>query len=126
MSGFDNLFDAAITRADGTIRTVMGVSVKVTSGALSGTEFTGVFDDPSETVYPGAGIRVEGSSPSVFVRTSVISLLQRADTLSINGVAYWVDRIGPDDCGSCYVWLGTGSPPMGTRRRQGDVWPSKG
>ncbi|HCC5909394.1 TPA: phage tail protein, partial [Citrobacter freundii] len=22
-----------------------------------------------------------------------------------------------DDCGSCHVWLGTGSPPAATRRR---------
>ncbi len=117
MSGFDNLFDAAISRADKTIRTVMGVTVKVTSGALSGAEFTGVFDDPSEVGNPGAGIRVEGTSPSVFVQTSLVSLLRRPDTLSINGTDYWVDRIGPDDSGSCHLWLGTGHPPAGNRRR---------
>ena len=126
MSDSDNLFNAAISRADCTIRTVMGVIVKVTSGALAGSEFSGVFDDPSEVGYPGTGIRVEGTSPSVFVQTSAVSLLQRPDTLFINGTAYWVDRIGPDDCGSCYIWLGTGSPPIGTRRRQGEAWPSRG
>ncbi|HFS5794217.1 TPA: head-tail joining protein [Citrobacter werkmanii] len=25
--------------------------------------------------------------------------------------------MGPDDCGSCHIWLGTGSPPAATRRR---------
>jgi hypothetical protein len=39
------------------------------------------------------------------------------DTLMINGRAFWVERIGPDDCGSCHIWLGNGSPPAGTRRR---------
>nr|WP_310903386.1 head-tail joining protein [Klebsiella grimontii] len=38
-------------------------------------------------------------------------------TLTINGISYWIDRIGPDDCGSCHLWLGNGQPPAGNRRR---------
>ena len=100
MSGFDNLFDAAISRADKTIRTVMGVTVKVTSGALSGAEFTGVFDDPSEVGYPGAGIRVEGTSPSVFVQTSLVSLLRRpesARTIADPVISGWAPDIPPPE-----------------------------
>ncbi|MCY4883794.1 head-tail joining protein, partial [Salmonella enterica subsp. enterica serovar 1,4,[5],12:i:-] len=46
MADFDNLFDAAITQADDTIRQVMGTSATVTSGAISGVTLSGVFDDP--------------------------------------------------------------------------------
>ncbi|MDM3073893.1 head-tail joining protein [Citrobacter sp. Cf145] len=64
-----------------------------------------------------ARIRVEGTSPSLFVKSATIGQLARLDTLDINGKPFWVDRIGPDDCGSCHIWLGTGSPPAATRRR---------
>ncbi|HBQ68240.1 MAG TPA: phage tail protein, partial [Leclercia adecarboxylata] len=46
MADFDNLFDEAISRADGAIRSVMGAEAKVMSGALSGVTLMGVFDDP--------------------------------------------------------------------------------
>jgi hypothetical protein len=114
---FDNLFDAAITQADDTIRRVMGTSVTVMSGATSGATLSGVFDDPENIGYATPGVRVEGTSPSLFVKSATIGELSRLDTLDINGKLFWVDRIGPDDCGSCHVWLGTGSPPNGTRRR---------
>lgn len=117
MTDFDNLFDSAITQADDTIRRVMGGGVKVTSGALVGVTLSGVFDDPENIGYAAPGIRVEGTSPSLFVKTVTVSQLARLDTLDINGKPFWVDRIGPDDCGSCHVWLSTGSPPAATRRR---------
>lgn len=117
MADFENLFDEAMARADGTIRGVMGVGVTVTSGHLSGVTLNGVFDDPENIGYAGTGVRIEGTSPSIFVETASVSQLQRLDTLVINDQPFWVDRIGPDDCGSCYVWLGSGSPPNGTRRR---------
>ncbi|EET2724170.1 hypothetical protein FJS90_003819 [Escherichia coli] len=69
MADSDNLFDAAIARADETIRGYMGTSATMTSGELSGAVIRGVFDDPENISYAGQGVRVEGSSPSLFVRT---------------------------------------------------------
>lgn len=60
MADFDNLFDAAITQADDTIRQVMGTSARVTSGAISGVTLSGVFDDLENIGYATPGIRVEG------------------------------------------------------------------
>ena len=117
MADFDNLFDEAMSRADGAIRSVMGAEAKVMSGALSGVTLMGVFDDPENIGYASVGIRVEGTSPTLFVETASVQQLERMDTLMINGRAFWVERIGPDDCGSCHIWLGNGSPPAGT---QGD------
>lgn len=117
MSDFENLFDTAITQADNTILQVMGNPATVTSGAISGVVLSGVFDDPENIVYASPGVRIEGTSPSLFVKTATIGQLSRLDTLDINGKPFWVDRIGPDDCGSCYIWLGTGSPPAAGRRR---------
>lgn len=117
MADFDNLFDEAMARADTTIRGVMGVEAKITSGSLSGVTLNGVFDDPENIGYADAGIRIDGTKPSLFVKTSDVRGLERPDTLKVNCRDFWVDRVGPDDCGSCHVWLGTGSPPNGTRRR---------
>lgn len=117
MADFDNLFDEAMSRADSAIRGVMGTEAKVMSGALSGATLVGVFDDPENIGYAGAGIRVEGTSPTLFVETDNVRQLQRMDTLTINGRQFWVERIGPDDCGSCHIWLGNGSPPASSRRR---------
>ncbi|GHK73508.1 hypothetical protein ECZU12_49190 [Escherichia coli] len=63
MADFDNLFDAAIARADETIRGYMGTSATMTSGEQSGAVIRGVFD-PENISYAGQGVRVEGSSPS--------------------------------------------------------------
>lgn len=62
MADFDNLFDAAIARADETIRGYMGTSATITSGEQSGAVIRGVFDDPENISYAGQGVRVEGSS----------------------------------------------------------------
>ncbi|MBC0310802.1 hypothetical protein FSF52_024175, partial [Escherichia coli] len=43
--------------------------------------------------------------------------LQRGDTLTIGEENFWVDRISPDDGGSCHLWLGRGVPPAVNRRR---------
>ena len=117
MTVFDNVFDAAISRADETIRSTMGTVALITSGGLSGLSISGVFDDPENIGYAVPGMRVEGTSPSFFVKSTDASELQRLDTLTINGISYWIDRIGPDDCGSCHLWLGNGQPPAGNRRR---------
>jgi len=116
VADFDNIFDTAMARADDTVRSTMGSDAFVTSGAQQGDILKGVFDDPGNIGYAGAGIRVEGSSPSFFVKTSSLHGLLRLDTLSINSQQYWVDRIGPDDCGSCHIWLGSGEPPATSRR----------
>jgi hypothetical protein len=60
MADFDNLFDEAMSRADGAIRIVMGAEAKVTSGALSGITLVGVFDDPENIGYaaPGSVLKV--------------------------------------------------------------------
>ena len=106
MADFDNLFDAAIARADETIRGYMGTSATITSGEQSGAVIRGVFDDPENISYAGQGVRVEGSSPSLFVRTDEVRQLRRGDTLTIGEENFWVDRVSPDDGGSCHLWLG--------------------
>ncbi|HGG6549933.1 TPA: head-tail joining protein [Salmonella enterica subsp. enterica serovar Muenchen] len=118
MSQIDNLFDAAMSRADDDILDVMGTAVQVTSGALAGVTLTGIFDDPESVSYAAGGIRVEGVSPSVFVKSVAARQLKRADTLIIDGRSYWVDRMGTEDgSGSRHIWLGAGDPPQDTRRR---------
>lgn len=117
MTDFDNIFDAAISRADETIRSTMGTVALISSGELTGRSISGVFDDPENIGYAAPGVRVEGTSPSFFIKSVYASALLRLDTLTINGICYWIDRIGPDDCGSCHLWLGTGHPPVGNRRR---------
>ncbi|EFM9346257.1 phage tail protein, partial [Escherichia coli] len=97
MADFDNLFDAAIARADETIRGYMGTSATMTSGEQSGAVIRGVFDDPENISYAGQGVRVEGSSPSLFVRTDDVRQLRRGDTLTIGEENFWVDRVTPDD-----------------------------
>lgn len=59
MADFDNLFDAAIARADETIRGYMGTSATITSGEQSGAVIRGVFDDPENISYAGQGVRVK-------------------------------------------------------------------
>ena len=117
VADFDNLFDAAIARADETIRGYMGTSATITSGEQSGAVIRGVFDDPENISYAGQGVRVEGSSPSLFVRTDDVRQLRRGDTLTIGEENFWVDRVTPDDGGSCHLWLGRGVPPAVNRRR---------
>lgn len=93
MADSDNLFDAAIARADETIRGYMGTSATMTSGEQSGAVIRGVFDDPENISYAGQGVRVEGSSPSLFVRTDDVRQLRRGDTLTIGEENFWIDRI---------------------------------
>lgn len=114
---FDNVFDEAIYRADDVILTVMGVEAYITSGVLVGKRIFGVFDDPENIAYAGEGVRVEGTSPSFFVKSEMVGQLVRLDTLTINKENFWVDRVGPDDGGSRYIWLGRGKPPASNRRR---------
>ncbi len=83
----------------------------------SGAVIRGVFDDPENISYAGQGVRVEGSSPSLFVRTDDVRQLRRGDTLTIGEENFWVDRVSPDDGGSCHLWLGRGVPPAVNRRR---------
>ncbi|EFK2742462.1 phage tail protein, partial [Escherichia coli] len=89
MADSDNLFDAAIARADETIRGYMGTSATMTSGEQSGAVIRGVFDDPENISYAGQGVRVEGSSPSLFVRTDDVRQLRRGDTLTIGEENFW-------------------------------------
>lgn len=118
MEEFDNLFDTAMARADDAILGVMGSVAQVTSGGLTGATLHGVFDDPESVSYATGGIRGEGISPSLFVKSAIVRQLKRPDTLVINGRDYWVDRIGQEDgSGSRHIWLGTGEPPADTRRR---------
>ncbi len=95
----------------------MGTSATMTSGEQSGAVIRGVFDDPENISYAGQGVRVEGSSPSLFVRTDEVRQLRRGDTLTIGEENFWVDRVSPDDGGSCHLWLGRGVPPAVNRRR---------
>lgn len=117
MVNFDNIFDAAISRADDTILKTMASPVHIVSGTMKGDVMSGVFDDPESISYPGSGIRIEGTSPTLFIKTPLANQLQRLDALTINGESFWIDRVGPDDCGSCHIILGRGSPPASSRRR---------
>lgn len=118
MSQIDNLFDTAMSMADDTIISVMGTTAIITSGVLAGTSLTGGFDDPESVSYAAGGVRIEGVSPSIFVKSSAVRQLKRADTLEMGGQNYWVDRMGPEEgSGSRVIWLGTGEPPRDTRRR---------
>lgn len=117
MRDFQNAFDAALAGVDSTIVEVMGISVQFTSGAQRGGEVHGVFDDPESLGFASSGIRIEGSNPSLFVLTDTVCAVRRGDTLTINGEIFWVDRVSPDDGGSCYLWLNRGQPPAASRRR---------
>ncbi|EAO1992832.1 phage tail protein [Salmonella enterica] len=118
MADVDSVFDTAMSRADEAILGVMATTVNITSGALAGMTLAGVFDDPESVSYASGGIRIEGVSPFVFVKSVAASQLKRADTLVIDGRSYWVDRMGTEDgSGSRHIWLGTGDPPTDTRRR---------
>lgn len=111
MRDFQNAFDAALAGVDSTIVEVMGLCAQFTSGAQCGSEVQGVFDDPESLGVAGGGVRIEGSCPSLFVRTDTVRAVRRGDTLTINGETFWVDRVSPDDGGSCYLWLNRGQPP---------------
>ena len=117
MRDFENSFDAALAGVDRTIVEVMGLCAQFTSGAQCGSEVQGVFDEPESLGFAGSGVRIEGSSPSLFVRTDTVRAVRRGDTLTINGETFWVDRVSPDDGGSCYLWLNRGQPPAVNRRR---------
>lgn len=117
MTEFDSLFDRAMAIADNAIQETMATTVTITSGRLAGMTVSGVFDDPDSITLAGGGIRLEGSLPSLFVSASVAHQLRRLDTLTLGGEAYWVDRIGPSDCGSCHIGLGKGPPPTSNRRQ---------
>lgn len=118
MDEFDNLFDTAMARADDAILGVMGTVAQITSGVLTGVTLHGVFDDPESVSYATGGVRVEGISPSLFIKSAIACQLKRPDTLVINGRNYWIDRIAPGDgSGSRHIWLGAGEPPADTRRR---------
>lgn len=110
-------YAAAPVRLGGAKVPYMGTSATMTSGEQSGAVIRGVFDDPENISYAGQGVRVEGSSPSLFVRTDDVRQLRRGDTLTIGEENFWIDRISPDDGGSCHLWLGRGVPPAVNRRR---------
>lgn len=112
----ENLFDQVMALADTTIRQVMGVSVKVVSDGQVRL-VRGVFDDAESLSYAIPGIRIEGTAPTLFVSSADIPWMQRFDTVLIGDARYFVDRIGPDDAGSCVVYLGVGEPPTNNRRQ---------
>ncbi len=91
MRDFQNAFDAALAGVDSTIIEVMGLCAQFTSGAQCGSEVQGVFDDPESLGFAGSGVRIEGSCPSLFVRTDTVRAVRRGDTLTINGETFWVD-----------------------------------
>ena len=117
MRDFQNAFDAALAGVDSTIVEVMGLCAQFTSGAQCGGEVQGVFDDPESLGFAGSGVRIEGSSPSLFVRTDTVRAVRSGDTLTINGETFWVERVSRDDGGSCNLWLTGGQPPAVNRRR---------
>ncbi|EBZ2142380.1 phage tail protein [Salmonella enterica subsp. enterica serovar Newport] len=115
MDEVGNLFDRAMRDADDTIIELMGTEAQIISGGGAGKILRGVFDETENIDYAGMGVRVEGSCPSLFVKTTLASSLRRYDALVINHESFWVDRISPDDGGCCYIWLGRGEPPTSIR-----------
>lgn len=113
---FDNLFDAAMSDADSRIIDVMGVRVQI---VINGRPVIvcAVFDEEESPGYADNGVRIEGCSPSLFIKSADINGLKRLDVIDIGKKPFWVDRLGPDDCGCRHIWLGTGIPPAGNRRR---------
>ena len=105
MATFSNIFDAALDQADDVIIRHMGISALITTGALEGTTITGIYDDPESVTMVAGGIRLDDSTPSLFVRTADVLLLRRQDELNIGGELFSVDRITPDDGGSCHIRL---------------------
>ncbi len=73
MRDFQNAFDAALAGVDSTIVEVIG-SVRSSPRAQCGSEVQGVFDDPESLGFAGSGVRIEGSCPSLFVRTDTVVL----------------------------------------------------
>lgn len=117
MDEFSNIFDAALDQADDVIIRDMGIPVLIETGGLAGVTITGIYDDPESITMVAGGIRLEDSMPSLFVRTVDVSLLRRQDQLRIGGELFCVDRITPDDGGSCHVRLRRNSVPE--KRRMG-------
>ncbi|EKO6110866.1 phage tail protein [Salmonella enterica] len=113
---FDNLFDAAMSDADSRIIDVMGTTVQVVIAGQTRT-IRGVFEEEENLGYASNGVRIEGCSPSLFVKSDEISGLKRLDVIYIGKKVFWVDRIAPDDCGSRHIWLGVGMPPTENRLR---------
>ena len=123
MRDFQNAFDAALAGVDSTIVEVMGLCAQFTSGAQCGGEVQG-FDDPESLGFAGGGVRIEGSSPSLFVRTDTVRAVRRGDTLTINGEIFWVDRVSPDD-GAVVIsgsTVGNHPPLTGDDKRRVKLW----
>lgn len=105
---FDNIFDSALNDADDRIIETMGTSVVV---AIPEKEpIRGVFDNPDDTVKIKTGGRIQSTKPTLFVRTSSIVGLEEKSELIIKGEQFWIEKIGPDDNGSCVLTLGHGKP----------------
>ncbi len=124
MRDFQNAFDAALAGVDSTIVEVMGIRAQFTSGAQRGGEVQGVFDDPESLGFAGGGVRIEGSSPSLFVRTDTVRAVRRGDTLTINGEMFWVDRVSPDDGEAVISGSTVGNHPLltGDDKRRVKLW----
>lgn len=113
---FDNIFDTALNDADDRIIETMGIFISFAPGGRE--PIRGVFDNPDEgannaqggTVKLKTGGRIQSTKPTLFVRTSSIPGLKEKDELVIKGDSYWVEKIGPDDNGSCTLTLGHGKP----------------
>ncbi|HEJ7174543.1 TPA: phage tail protein [Serratia marcescens] len=117
MAEFDNLFDEALYGVDSRIIDVMGREVSLFINGVS-TSVRAVFDDPESIDYAAGGnIRIDGTSPRLFMKSVSAAGLKRLNVVMIGTEPYWVDRISPDDTGSCYIYLGTGEPPASARRR---------
>ncbi len=76
---------------------------------------------PKNISYAGQGVRVEGSSPSLFVRTDEVRQLRRGDTLTIGEENFWVDWVSPDDGGSLtsLAWTGAYRLPLTVAAERG-------
>lgn len=116
MGGFENVFDEALSDADSQIIEAMGREANVFINGSS-TPVRVVFDEPENIDYASGGnIRIDATSPRLFVKSADIVGLSRLDVVVIGTERYWVDRIGEDDTGSRHIYLGTGDPPASTRR----------
>ncbi|MBF0035805.1 hypothetical protein HAX39_24965, partial [Citrobacter freundii] len=77
-------------------------------GESRSKKIQGVFDGPDATVKLKTGGRIQSTAPTLFVKLHDIGELKEKDELLILGDSYWVEKIGPDDNGSCTLTLGHG------------------
>lgn len=75
-----------------------GVSAVITINSSSST-ISIIFNNEYFAIDPGTGMQIDGTQPVVTGRSSDMSGVDNADTISINSVAYNIVDVQPDGQG---------------------------